>query len=67
MATDLIKAYEAVLVAKQYQSDPAQRQTVAALSELARALKSAQFPQCHGRGIYATYRYQWFALQLTGQ
>ena len=43
MTTDLIKAYEAVLVAKQYESDPAQRQAVAALAELAQALGSASY------------------------
>lgn len=42
MTTDFIKAYEAVLLAKQYESDPAQRRAVVALSDLAAALSAAR-------------------------
>ena len=42
MTTNIIKAYEAVLQAKQYESDPAQRQAIAALSDLAAALEAAR-------------------------
>ena len=42
MTTDIIKAYEAVLLANQYESDSAQRQAIAALSDLAEALEAAR-------------------------
>jgi cell division protein ZapE len=42
MTTDIIKAYETVLLAKQYESDPAQRRAIAALSDLATALEAAR-------------------------
>ena len=42
MTTDIIKAYEAVLLAKQYESDPAQRRAIAALADLAAALETAR-------------------------
>lgn len=41
MTTDIIKVYEAVLLAKQYESDPAQRKAIAALADLAVALETA--------------------------